>query len=397
MKNNNELKYCMQQMLYTILNLMLVGSVLQTFMIESGIPETKVSLYVSFMQIVQMFIMIAFSKVIEKCKNVIEMNAKLMLFQIPPLLLMLYLCFNASMPVQMKYAAFFVIGTIFNIGLGLLNVVSYKLPYHVLDMERYGTVTGESGLLAGITGICYFALLSYFQKKHEYFAVMKPFLFFGIIFAVLTVILTATMESVGDCVPGEVTQKKHINIFTYKPFYILFLPNLMRGLNYGTIAVMVAVGYYLKLLNAHTAGLFIVITNVSMFAGSAVYTMFARCHMDKWVILIASAALAVMMPAMCIGRNTAVFLALYALCYFMIQMIGYAVPVLVTKIVDYDVIGQYTAWRMLLFTMGSAISGSMFIKLIDFCGVYTAFTIAGAMQLISGMAYFVYAVRNKRI
>lgn len=204
------------------------------------------------------------------------------------------------------------------------------------------------------------------------------------------------MKSEGDCFSCEAAQKKHINIFTYKPFYILFLPNLMRGLNVGAIFVMVTVGYYLKLLNAYTAGLFNIITNVSIFAGSVVYTMFARRHVDKWVILIASAALAVMMPAMCIGRNTAVFLALYALCYFMVKMIGYAVPVFVTKIVDYDVIGQYTVWRILLFNMGSAIFGSMFIKFIDFCGVYTAFSIAGAMQLISGTVYFVYA-RNKRI
>lgn len=177
MKNNNELKYCMQQMLYSIPNQMLSGSVLQTFMIESGIPETEVPLYVFFMQIVQVFVMIAFSKAIDKCRNVIEINAKIMLLQIPPLILMLYLCFNASMPVQMKYAFFCVIGIIFNIGLGLLNIAVYKLPYHVFDMDRYGFIVGKSGLMMGITGIFYFALMSYFQKKHEYFAVMKPSLF----------------------------------------------------------------------------------------------------------------------------------------------------------------------------------------------------------------------------
>jgi hypothetical protein len=62
----------------------------------------------------------------------------------------------------------------------------------------------------------------------------------------------------------------------------------------------------------------------------------------------------------------------------------------VTKIADYDIIGQYSAGRMLLNTLGTSIAGFVCIWLFDRIGVVATMAMSGGLQLFSGVGYYVY-------
>ena len=94
--------------------------------------------------------------------------------------------------------------------------------------------------------------------------------------------------------------------------------------------------------------------------------------------------------------NTAVFIAFYGVAYFFLHLINTAVPIVIVKIVDYDVIGQYSGWRMLLHTLGISISGFVCIPLFNLIGVIPTMVLSGGTQLISGIAYHIHLTRTER-
>ena len=159
---------------------------------------------------------------------------------------------------------------------------------------------------------------------------------------------------------------------------------------------MVTIGYHYSILDKASSGYLLIITNVMMIIGCIVYSVIAKYNIDRWIILFSSIGMFVVMPLIIIEKSTECFLIMYGLGYFILNLINYSVPVAVTRIVDYKVISQYTAWRMLLNTLGSALAGLVCIPMMELLGGITAFIIIGIMQLISGGTYFM-CIKKVRI
>ena len=96
------------------------------------------------------------------------------------------------------------------------------------------------------------------------------------------------------------------------------------------------------------------------------------------------------MPTLLIGKQPIVFLTVYFVINFITIIINNQVPVAVTKIVPYNYIGQYSALRQVLHTIGTAIGSGSVIFMLDCLGGYATLSIMGAFQLISGFFYYIY-------
>ena len=393
MKNKNEYKYYLNTALWHIVLMMINGSVMQACMLEIGISAGNVSFFVSAMQFVQVVIMMSISKAAERIKKVIPIYAVACMAQVLILSVMLLMCSVNGINIDMKYYIIFGVGVVTNIALGVSNVLAYKLPYHIMDMNRYGMVSGISGTVCGIIGIVFSSVLAYFLERYEYIPVIKIFYVTAILFAVASTVVIASFKDNGY--EGKQNSKSDIKLFRYKPFTALIIPNLFRGFNSGAILLLLTIGYHIKIVDSVSAGYFVVITNAAMILSCVFYSYISKFNNDKWIIGISSCIIAVFLPIMCIGKSTILFLAIYAVVYFAYNLINYSVPVLVTKIVRYEIIGQYSAWRMLLHTLGGAMAGVLCIPMIDKLGVVPSLTIIGLMQLVSGGVYFIKA-KNKR-
>ena len=56
--------------------------------------------------------------------------------------------------------------------------------------------------------------------------------------------------------------------------------------------------------------------------------------------------------------------------------------------------GQYSAWCMLLHTVGSALEGDECIQMIEILGVIAALSVIWTLQHISGSVYFIYCSKK---
>ena len=90
MNNKNHVLYLIQSSAYNCVSILALGSVFQSFMLESGIGEQQVALYVSVMQVLQTLVMLAISVLVERIKNVIYSVAFSLLAFVPLFVSMLF-------------------------------------------------------------------------------------------------------------------------------------------------------------------------------------------------------------------------------------------------------------------------------------------------------------------
>ena len=192
----NEIKFYMNGAFFSVAGIVIGGTILQSFMLECGLREQQVSFYMSVVQLVQVLVMLLCSGIVDRLKHVIRANALLQLAHLPLFLFMILLCVVRGWKPEGIYLWLMIVGLLVNIAIGLYNVVSYKLPYHVMDMGRYGHVAAVSGVILGTCGMVMSALFSFALDKGSYFTVMKIALILGSILLGLAVIVMFSMKRV---------------------------------------------------------------------------------------------------------------------------------------------------------------------------------------------------------
>ena len=388
----NEVRLHIQWILYALIVFILNGTLLQTFLLENGLDEQTVTFSLSVLQIVQMLTIFLFSGIIDKMSKIKKLTAFSFLICVPLNVYFLCLSFNpgADSPV-----IFLVLGTAFNIFLGLYNVISFKFPYCVIEIERYGIFTAYSGLFCGVISFLASLGIVALQSFISYFAVMRAMYIISLIFTTLAVIITLSMKENKPPVIEE-RIKKSTNILKYHHFTALIIPNIFRGFCFGILGMASTIGYFTGDINSNSASILVTVTTISSIIGSLVYTVIATRIREKNIIAFSSILIFISLCLMVAFNDTLSFIVFYGFAYFFLHLINTAVPIVVVKIVDYDIIGQYSGWRMLLHTLGVSLSGFACIPLFNLIGVFATMMLSGATQLISGIAYYVHLNKNER-
>lgn len=401
---SNEIKYYIANPLHSCgFALVGTGSIIQGFLLKSGISEKNVAFFVSAMLVVQMAAMILTSGAIENLKKIIKVSAFLSLFQLPLLGLLAYFSFDGAVTnapsvtipflgsFSSAYIAIFAVATLAAVFYGIYGVLSYKLPYKIMDIKEYGRILGISGVFLGLCSTVFSYIISYFTNpdKFDYFGVMRIFFVIGIIFFFLSFLVASSYKEL----PGIVTAKKQsdkINIFKYKPFYILLAPNLFRGFHTGVWGVIMVIGSSSGIIDGEQGAFLSVLLQLALMMGCFVYARISGKVEHGLLIFVSSLLMAVLAPFMLAGKSSAVFFTVYLIVSLFKNFIDYGVPTAVTKIVDYRCIGQYSAWRMVLHTLGTALGGIAVPYMIDIFGALMTLIIAGIFQVISGFVYYWY-------
>lgn len=388
---NEAKQYCSGAML-SIMVYMLGGAILQAFMAECGVAEEKIGIFVSVMQIVQICMITLLSPLMDRIKRVLAVNALFPLLAIPTVVLCVYLCLDRSVGADNAFILFMCAGVLWNVAYGIYSVVTYKVPYHIIDMKYYGRLMSRGGAVSGFVGVVFSMILTYMQGRFGYFDVML--VFYAACIAVIAVYIIATL-SFKECGTawksvGAEKEKKKINLLRYKPFTILIFPNLLRGFCLGVFGMAVTVGYYFDILDGETASVMVVINSVVNILSSMIFENLNNAIGTRNLILSASVLLAASLPLMLIGQNAMVFLIFFGLAAFAINIVNCGVPAAIAKIIDYEVAGSYNGYRMMLNTCGSALSGFVFLGLCELVGGVAAMIVAGTCQVVSAGVYWLY-------
>lgn len=399
-EKRNIRKYYLRYILYYCAYVLITGGIVQSFMMESGITANQVAIYTSIIQLVQAAAMLGLAPMVEKSKNIIRMNAYAQYGLVPLFIAMFALSLYQGMNTELKYWIMVGASVIGYVALAIIGIIEYKLPYLLMDIEHYGEVVSIAGLCIGLSNLAVSSLFSFLIERFDYFHVVLVFVLCGLFFLVASVFVGLSYEDISG-EPGisqfagkeaeEPTEKKKINLFRYPPFQKLFVPNLLRGYASGTFAILTTVGYYYGIINAKSASWMVIVSNIVIMGGCVLYARLSRLKKDGILILISSAAMLLLMPAMLIGKNTAVFILFYAVGILFKNIIDYACPVAITHIIDYDIVGQFSSWRIALYMLGAAIAGVVLMPMLDRFGGIVTMIINGVAFVIMGMGYWMCA------
>ena len=386
----NEKKYYINNIIHSILCMMFTGSVIQTFLFETGINEENVARFMAVMPVVQTVTILAFSAIVDRISNIVKTLAWCYLLAVPVSVYSVYLCFVQTGNVSTKYLFFIGFGILFYIGYAIYSVIAYKLPYVALDLSRYDRITGLSCVFGGIVTFGLSFVMTSFQARFGYFDVMSALMLLTALLIPVYFFVTLSIKPLSTDVKTAETKKQKVNLLTYKPFTVLIIPNLLRGFSYGIVMLSVTIGYYYGILDAKSASVLVVLTNIITVAANAVYPFLTRLLGDGGLILVSGIGMAVSLPFMLTGNNPVIFLVLYSTVTFFISFINSGVPVAVTKFVDYSVAGAYSGMRMMLHTLGNTIAGIVLIGMLKLFGGTATLMITGASQLVSSVVYYLY-------
>lgn len=384
----NKVKYYTTTVLWNIISILTSGALLQTFLLEKGLTEDTVGYFFAAVQFLQIVIMLFFSGLMDRVRHVIRITALIHLLDLPLFVLLFAMCFTAGGDYT---APVFLCGLICNVAIGLYNILAYKLPYHIIDMKEYGHVLGVSSLLGSFFSLLVSLLLTFLQQAAGYFSAMKIVFATGFVAAALFAALTFSLRPVQSGIDRTEEKTKRINLLRYPPFTQLILPNLLRGFCLGMLSMAVTIGYFAGLLDKSGASVLLVITQAVSIAGSLLYTFLAG--KERILLAVTGVCMAVFIPLMALFGPVP-FLIFYGIAYFCLIIVNVAVPVAVTKIIDYEVAGQYNGWRMLLNTVGTFLASLVCVPLLRGVGTFVTLLITGLAQLAAGLLY-AYCLRKR--
>ena len=136
-KKNTVLFY-LQQVSFSLTQLIAFGTIFCTFMLESGISETEVSICTTVFQVVQTATMLLISRLAENKKIVLKGIGVCCFSYALVIAAMLFLSIRSNTPVNTSYVILFTVGAVVSIFVGLYNVLCYKQPHLIMDIKKYG-------------------------------------------------------------------------------------------------------------------------------------------------------------------------------------------------------------------------------------------------------------------
>ena len=389
---NNKNKLYINALLKYYIFFALTGTLLQTFLLENGFKESTLTALISFFQLLQTATLLVFSAVSDKIKRVIPITAIGFLLCVP---IAIYYIFVAILPsIEINLTLFVTFSSLFYLFSGIYSIISTKLQYLVIHKEDFGKFVSFVSLLCGILGVVCSALISALQLVLPFNTIMTWVYILTAVSCFVAMALVLTLKPIKTDNNEIKETRASQNLLKYKPFVHLILPNLLRGLGAGIIGYLVTVGYYLDILNSESASIVVIVTNFSTIGASFLLTLIDGRVKYRTTLLVSGILIFITLPLMVISKSAVLFIIFYGITYLSYQVINVTIPIVITRIVDYDMIGKYTGGRMLLYTIGTSLVGFICIPLFDTIGVFTTLVIAGATQLFTSIFYYIYLKKH---
>lgn len=393
---NNEKKYLIFNCFTGCAQLLFTGAVAQNFLLYIGLSVGQVSVYTSVLQVAQVLAMLPLCVFGDKMKRVRAVNAIILYFM--PIIFLSFLFIGSPIlkTAQAKYAIALIVGTVVYLAYGVYNVFCYKLPYYLFDMQKYGKISSIGGMLSGSIGIFITFLMSTLVKRFDYLAVTSCFFILGILFYIGAATLCCLFKLHKPHFEHETKQTASFKgLFKLPVFYKLIPAHVLRGIGNGIVLLAVIIGSDTGILNTETAVTASFLYSVATVVGYFIYTLSEKKLGSNGLLFYSGALTAVTAPlCVCFG-NLETFFIFYSLNNIFNVIYSMAVPVTITKIVPFEMMGKYTSARMLLFTFGSALPGFFMESLLSSVGGTATLLIGGVFLLASCLLYSIVAIKHK--
>ena len=392
---DNRILYFILTTLYTVGFMFCSGTILQTFMLSTGMSDATVSVYSAVTQFVQVVVILAMTFLADKLKNVLKVYAFSVLAMSLIAVSLVFCVFIRSDLTAVKiiiFASSVVVYFMF----GVRQAVDYKIVYEIFDMSTLGKLMGVVMAVSGLAAFGVSAVYSYAITKFDYYDVMTVFFILSAVMMILAAVAGFSYKRVNEVPESEKRRGLDFSAFKDKVTRSLAVPSFVRGFANGVVALITVAGFSSGILSTQSSTYVSIITQAVTFLGFIFFAVLCRRITNKTMLLVSSVVIAATLPLTVLRGTLADFLVFYAVSYFSVIVASIALPMLACEIVPYEQMGSFTCVRMMLFTFGSVIASVLFKPLSDLIGFVWLFVIAGVCQAICGIVHFIVARRVQK-
>ncbi len=379
----NTVRYTVGTVSYQFILLTMGATLLQSYLIERGFSEESTGFFFSSMRAVQVAVILLTMFAAERCRRPRIPTAFVFLGAIP------FALYFLALPEGVGVSALplYLLGGILNVAIGVYSIVSYRLPYSVMDMEHYGRISGLAGAVSALLTLLASLAISLLGEHIDFDPLMRAAFAATAAIAVLGFLSTLALRETPLALPDPSTPRTPL--LRYRPFTVLIPATLLRGLSGGIVSLAATLGYMAGLLDSRSASLMVILTGVVTMLGGFAYSYLITRVAQRPLLLVSCVGAALTLPLMPLG-GVALFLVAFSLATFFITLVDYAVPVTVTRFADHTMISRYTGGRMLLHTLGIALSGFLGVWLAERVGILIPLLLAGGMLFAFGILFCRY-------
>lgn len=386
---NNPTKFYIRDACYETAQMFVAGAALtQTYMAAIGLPERMIGTVVSAMSVINILISAFFSKSSDSSKN-IQRNMTV-LTAVVAVTFLFFICFSphSNLTLTVIFILLIAVGFVQSTSLAIRNLFEHKLPFLIFDMAKFSHYVTLDGVIAGVFGVLFSLTLNVFINKFEYFTVMRT----GFFLAFLATLLAAgmnqwfTLKNSDELSPRKTGVPIKLSlIMKRRDFAVFAMPNFLRGVAGGVVNMTALIALNNNILDSKSTAYIVTATTVGNIIASLLYTVLARRVDDKNMCLVGSA---LVFPMIFMGNTgPAGYVILFFFANLGIRIFSYSYPLMVYKLIPFEIIGTYNTLRMILTTAGTAAATYFTGRLLGSIPVWSFFVVAFVCQIISVAFY----------
>lgn len=381
--------------------LLSAGALWQGLLLHYGLSSAQVGILTSAASIVQAIAMFLNIYITDRVRSPIR---TMLLCNFPVLLFFIVLtvlCFIG----EAAFAFPLLLGAVivYNFFEGLRGIITYKVPFLLYQMEKYGRITAISGVCINIFTTLASLGIPVMLKVWDYDRGMQLLFACGVLSIVGRIVLNAILKPLSDApaeVSSEAAKAPLTTLLKDKSVQALFLPNFVRGLSMGIVGSIALIAAHDYTQDSSELAMLVSVGTIASILGNAIFTVLSKEKLVKTLCLLSSVGLFVFCAALIIPGSWIWFLAIYLLLYTCYNIVNSTIPVLVAQFIPYEIIGGYSSLRMMITTAGTALSsmvvGFLMEKAAPGDSTYTIILllVCGLAQLYCGFAYYQYVKKG---
>lgn len=385
----NSTKYQIVSALMPTVSLFASGSYIQTFLSESEISLSAISTFTSALSLVQIIVMIINIFAVDRIKNVLRFQKVLMIGCFIGCAALVPACLAHEINGKL-FGYIVAVCLVVNAVMGLYNVLSFKMAYHVVNMDEYSAITNNISIVSGILAIIIGMIISQLAYVTDFSNIMIGGFVICMLFCLLSAFFTASMKPNTGYREEKNKGRFSFTLLKKREFTYFYIPNLIRGLSMSAVNVMPLI--FVKSISSNSAAISMLVNimSISTIAGCILYRLIVKKVKTVTVYFVSSVAIFLFMPALLLGYSIAVFYVFYFFLGLFYNINAVAAAVYPAEYVEYDHIGTYTSVRLIILTIGQAAGAYIIGIVINSIPSLAILLVCAILQLASGIAFWKY-------
>ncbi len=367
------------------------GTELQAFQVKLGLATSQMGMIASCGQITSVISYVLLMGVADKIRNRARVYSLLTatMAVYPVMLILLSLAPEwlrqpgIAVPIMamgtiLEFVSISFMGLIFS----ALFVRSVSTGIQGKFMSIMGVGGGLLGLLCGFISASALRYLGYPYGFTVAFVMAA-----GLLLIAATVV--RNVQEIPELSTGESSNsispvKAFKSVAGTREFKLLLLPNILRGLSSGASYFAMAIGMRQLGLGVEFAGYTTMLIFLGGMAGSGSIGFTVTRYGAGKVLLFANIFLAISLMGVSLAPSAWIFLIFFFMMYMSTTCDGLTVPLAHYAIVPQQIIGAFSAVRLIIFFGGGAIAVAINGYLLDIFGAVFVFSINASLNVVTG-------------